>query len=327
METSKTSPALSIFSKILPLGVLGLIFMGALVTSNDAGLAVPDWPNTYGENMFLYPPSKWTGGIFYEHVHRLIASGIGLLTFVLTVWVLKTEKRKWMRWTALVALAAVILQGILGGMTVLYQLPVSISSFHAILAQSFLCLTIFIAYMLGKEFNKRRESGAGDRKIFRKSVFVTVLVFIQLAIGAVMRHSGSGLAVLDFPTMGGEWLPTFSASMLETLNSMRAEANLYPITNFHAAIHVAHRAFAVLIALAVIGLFVIVGKSTYRDSKVNKLTGFVMALMIVQFLLGIIAVLSVRSPVPTSIHVACGALLLALLFYLSLISFPMTQRT
>ena len=326
MELSNPSTALSIFSKTLPIAVLGLIFMGALVTSNDAGLAVPDWPNTYGENMFLYPPSKWTGGIFYEHVHRLIASGIGLLTFILTIWILRTEKRKWLRWTALAALAAVILQGILGGMTVLYQLPVSISSFHAVLAQSFLCLTIFIAYMLSKESSKRKEEGAGDKKIFKKSVFVAALIFIQLIIGAVMRHSGSGLAVLDFPTMGGEWLPTFSATMLETLNTMRAKANLYPISNSHAAIHIAHRIFAVLVSLAVIGLVVVVGKSAYRDSKVNKLTGFILSLVIVQFLLGVVAVLSVRSPIPTSIHVVCGALLLALTFFLSLISYPRAQN-
>ncbi|MEZ4753356.1 MAG: COX15/CtaA family protein [Bdellovibrionota bacterium] len=242
------------------------------------------------------------------------------------MWMLRKEQRKWLRITALAALAAVILQGILGGMTVLYKLPVAISSFHAVLAQSFLCLTIFIAYALSQEFIERKKSNLGNSKIFNASLLATGLVFIQLIIGAVMRHSGSGLAVLDFPTMGGEWLPSFSAEMLEALNTTRANAKLYPITVSHAAIHIAHRAFGVIVLAAVFNLVLVVGKSNYKDSKVNKLTGLILVLVAVQFLLGIITVFSLRSPVPTSVHVVCGALLLALLFSLSLISYDLKKH-
>ncbi|MCB0317846.1 MAG: COX15/CtaA family protein [Bdellovibrionales bacterium] len=320
-----TSKTLSYFSKILSIAVFCLIFMGALVTSNDAGLAVPDWPNTFGHNMFLYPPSKWVGGIFYEHVHRLIASGVGLLTLILTIWILKKEPRKWLRITSLSALGAVILQGILGGLTVRYQLPVAISSFHAVLAQSFLCLTIFIAYALSEEFLKRKANQAGDKKIFRVGVFATILIFIQLIFGAVMRHSGAGLAVPDFPTVAGNWIPDLSTNTIETINSFRNSLNLYPISEWHIIIHLLHRYFAFCVIVGVIYLFISVGKSRYKDSIINKLTGLIFSVVIVQFLLGINVLFTIRSPIPTSLHVLCGALLLAFSFTLCLFAYPHSE--
>src|SRR5215813_2460496 len=122
-----------------------LIFVGGLVTSTESGLSVPDWPTTYGWNMFLFPYSKWVGGIFYEHGHRLVASFVGLLTVMLTVWVLMKERRRWVRWLSVGALGAVIAQGVLGGLTVIFWLPVTISMAHATLAQTFFCLTIALA--------------------------------------------------------------------------------------------------------------------------------------------------------------------------------------
>src|SRR6185295_17208976 len=122
-----------------------LVLAGSLVTSTDSGLSVPDWPTTYGSNMFTFPPSKWVGGIFYEHGHRLIASGVGFLTIILTAWLWLTESRRWVRWLGVVALAAVITQGILGGLTVLFFLPAAISTAHAGLAEIFFCLVVSIA--------------------------------------------------------------------------------------------------------------------------------------------------------------------------------------
>src|SRR4029079_11442025 len=119
-----------------------LIFIGGLVTSTESGLSVPDWPTTYGWNMFAFPVSKWVGGIFYEHSHRLLASFVGFLTIVLTVWTWMKESRKWVRWLAAAALATVIMQGILGGLTVKFLLPTPISTAHACLAQTFFCLII-----------------------------------------------------------------------------------------------------------------------------------------------------------------------------------------
>src|SRR5213593_193706 len=114
-----------------------LIFVGGLVTSNEAGLSVPDWPTTYGWNMFSFPYSKWVGGIFYEHGHRLLASFVGFLTVLLTIWTWAKENRAWVRWLSAAALGAVLLQGILGGLTVIFLLPAWISTLHACLAQTF----------------------------------------------------------------------------------------------------------------------------------------------------------------------------------------------
>src|SRR5215470_146841 len=104
-----------------------LIFVGGLVTSTQSGLSVPDWPTTYGWNMFTFPFSKWVGGIFFEHTHRLLASFVGFLTVVLTAWTWLRESRKWVRRLAAAALVTVILQGILGGLTVKFLLPAPIS--------------------------------------------------------------------------------------------------------------------------------------------------------------------------------------------------------
>src|SRR5258708_32784395 len=88
-----------------------LIFVGGLGTSTESGLSVPDWPTTYGWNMFLFPYSKWVGGIFYEHSHRLVASFVGFLTVVLAVWAWSKESRAWARWLSAAALGTVLLQG------------------------------------------------------------------------------------------------------------------------------------------------------------------------------------------------------------------------
>src|SRR5512134_1338952 len=133
------------FSIVVVGCTVALILAGSLVTSTGSGLAVPDWPTTYGENMFLFPPSKWVGGILYEHGHRLIASGVGFLTIILAVWLWVQEPRRWLKKLGVAALGAVILQGLLGGLTVLFFLPAAISTAHAGLAEVFFCLTVAIA--------------------------------------------------------------------------------------------------------------------------------------------------------------------------------------
>src|SRR3954463_1862952 len=117
-----------------------LLVAGALVTSNDAGLSVPDWPLSYGS---LTPPM--VGGIFYEHGHRVIAATVGLLSIVLAVWLWRVESRAWVRWLGIAAVGAVVAQGILGGLTVLFFLPPAVSSAHAALAQLFFCTILSIA--------------------------------------------------------------------------------------------------------------------------------------------------------------------------------------
>src|ERR1700675_2626694 len=122
-----------------------LILAGSLVTSHGAGLSVPDWPTSYGWNMFTFPPSMWVANILYEHGHRLIASTVGFLTIVLAAWLWLAEPRCWLRWLGVAALGGVIAQGVLGGLTVIFFLPASISTAHAGLAEIFFCTTVSIA--------------------------------------------------------------------------------------------------------------------------------------------------------------------------------------
>src|ERR1700746_860651 len=119
------------FAKFVAGCTVLLVLAGSLVTSTASGLSVPDWPTTYGWNMFAFPPSKWVGGILYEHGHRLIASGVGFLTVVLAAWLWFQEKRRWVRWLGVAALGTVLAQGLLGGLTVLFFLPPAISTAHA----------------------------------------------------------------------------------------------------------------------------------------------------------------------------------------------------
>ena len=136
---------LHLFAALVAAATGILIFAGGLVTSTESGLSVPDWPNTYGYFMFFFPLDKMVGGIRFEHTHRLIASTVGLLILVLAAWLWRAEPRLWVRRLGYIALVAVIIQGILGGITVLWYLPDPISIAHASLAQIVFCLTMTIA--------------------------------------------------------------------------------------------------------------------------------------------------------------------------------------
>src|SRR5713226_9445676 len=133
------------FARFLAGCTVLLVLAGSLVTSTDSGLSVPDWPTSYGWSMFTFPPSKWVGGIFYEHTHRLIACSVGFLTVVLAVWLWRRDQRRWMKRLGVAALGAVLAQGVLGGLTVLLFLPAPVSTAHAGLAEIFFCMTVAIA--------------------------------------------------------------------------------------------------------------------------------------------------------------------------------------
>ena len=150
------------FALATALMTVGLIAVGGLVTSHEAGMAVPDWPTSYGYNMFLFPISKWVGGIFYEHSHRLFASGVGFLTTILAVWLWVKEPRRWVRWLGVAAFFSVVLQGVLGGLRVTL-LKAQIGIFHAILAQMFLVLLCAIALFTSSWWSRLAES---ERRAF-----------------------------------------------------------------------------------------------------------------------------------------------------------------
>jgi cytochrome c oxidase assembly protein subunit 15 len=181
-----------------------LLFIGGLVTSKGAGLAVPDWPTTFGYNMFLYPWSKMVGNIFYEHSHRLVASSVGVLTVLLAVTLWLKERRAWLRWLGLAALGLVIVQGVIGGLRVIL-LEHTLAIIHAAFAQAFFALTVSLAVFTSTEWgaaNLQEALPGDDVRLRRLCVATTVVMYIQSVFGAILRHTGERLdAHLFFAAM------------------------------------------------------------------------------------------------------------------------------
>jgi len=178
---------------ILACATFPLLFIGGLVTSLGAGLAVPDWPTTFGYNMFLYPWSKMIGGIFYEHSHRLVASSVGLITFALAITFWLKEERQWLRWLGLGALCLVIVQGVLGGLRVVL-LQHTLAIIHACFAQAFFALTVSLALFTSAQWREPVNAAIADGgKLRRLATITTALIYLQIVFGALLRHTGERL--------------------------------------------------------------------------------------------------------------------------------------
>ena len=167
-----------------------LLIAGALVTSNDAGLSVPDWPTSFGS---LYKLPRMVGGVKFEHGHRMVAELVGLLTIILALWTWKVDRRGWVRKLGIAALATVIAQGILGGITVLFYLPPAVSTAHATLAQTFFCIVVVLALVTGRGWTEERRQELPESHRVRLTTLATLAaasVYVQLILGAGFRHSG-----------------------------------------------------------------------------------------------------------------------------------------
>ena len=298
-------------SKLLVISTLLLIFAGALVKSHEVGLSVPDWPTSYGYQMFSFPLTDMIGGIFYEHGHRMIATIVGLMTLILAFTIYYTDHRLWLKKTAFFALGLVIIQGLFGGLTVLLFLPTPVSVIHAILAQTFLMVTILISYGLSKERANRMLNESTDYKVLIFPTYlVTSLVYIQLIIGALMRHTQSGLAIPDFPLSGGYIIPTFNQEMLNTIQSMQFESGLPFVTLSQIIIHYFHRIGALAVSISIGWLTWNIIQSRISNERIYRLAGFLITLLIIQITLGAFTIWSVKEPFITSIHVVNGAVIL-----------------
>jgi cytochrome c oxidase assembly protein subunit 15 len=278
---------------------LTLIFIGGLVTSTGSGLAVPDWPLSYG---MLMPPM--VGGVFYEHGHRMAATFVGFLTTILAVWTARRERRAGVRRLAWGALAAVIAQGLLGGLTVKFLLPTPVSVAHACLAQTFFCIVIALAYVTSREHVGAAAADEDRAGVFAAAALATGVVFVQLALGAVMRHMGAGLAIPDFPLAAGRLVPPFETAGV--------------------AVHFAHRVGAVLVLAVVARLLFRARRS--RDPRLVRTAVAAFALVVVQIALGGATILSGRAVVPTTAHVATGAAVLGACWLLTLRAFRLLRR-
>ena len=306
------------FSKFVCLGTLFLIFAGGLVTSTGSGLSVPDWPLSYGQ---FFPPM--VGGVFYEHGHRMVASFVGLLVIILTVWIARVEKRRWVKNLTFCVLGTVVVQGLLGGLTVLFLLPKAISISHAVLAQTFFVLTIIIAYSQSVQYQGRLTQDTAFIPAFaRMTLLIGALVYAQLIFGALMRHTASGLTIPDFPTMGWKIIPRFNEEMLRAINSWRFDQNLDPVNMAQVFIHFLHRAMAAVILFFVILLNCKIARNGLQNKTVYRSVLLFDILLIAQITLGALTVLSKKSPHVTSLHVMVGALTLGVSVLLVLQSYP-----
>jgi cytochrome c oxidase assembly protein subunit 15 len=168
-----------------------LVIAGALVTSNDAGLAVPDWPTTF--HSFGMP--RMVGGVLYEHGHRMIAGFTILLTLAIAVWTWRVERRRWMKNLALAAFATIIVQAILGGITVLHFLPPLVSTAHAIVGQTFFCIAVIIALFTGRRWVHEEPRTALETRrpsLIALTLLSVLALYVQLFLGAMFRHKGMG---------------------------------------------------------------------------------------------------------------------------------------
>ena len=265
--------------------VVFLLVAGAMVTSTGSGLAVPDWPLSFGQLM-----PEMTGGVFYEHGHRMIATGVGVLMIGLALWTWRRDPRAWARKLGWTILGLVILQGLLGGATVLLKLPVITSATHACLAQAIFMLVIFLALAQSRGWNQPTRDTVPSG-LFTWAVATTAAIYIQLILGAVTRHLEAGLVIPDWPlSFGGLVPPAFTPEV---------------------GVHFAHRTWA----WGILVLVVVTSVKALRGARGNRaITGPAILLLVltaIQISLGASIIFTQRQPHVTSTHVVTGALLLA----------------
>jgi cytochrome c oxidase assembly protein subunit 15 len=289
------------YTCLLAAATLLLITAGGMVTSTSSGLSVPDWPTTYGYQMFAFPLNRMVGGIFYEHGHRLIASAVGFLTIGLVVFLWRVEPRRWVRRLGWLALAAVIAQGVLGGLTVLFLLPDPISISHAGLAQIFFCLTVTLALVTSRTWLRPTRPSVDDASLRTRMVWLTALVYVQVLLGATMRHTGAGLAIPTFPLAFGHLLP--------------------PVWTTPIAIHFSHRVGALVVTILALANIATVWSRHRGHPELTRPALLLLLEIATQITLGALVVLTARQPIINTLHVATGALVLVTSLVLTLRTF------
>jgi heme a synthase len=276
------------FAVLTASATMALIFAGALVTSTGSALAVPDWPLAFGK---LIPVLR--GGVRFEYGHRVVAAIVVILTAVLAVWTFRGERRRWVRNAALAALGLIIVQAILGGVTVLLGLPLAVAVAHAATAQAFFCLTVALAIFTSPRFIRAecRREGPTRVPLAALCVITTGVIFLQILVGAMMRHLGAGLAIPDFPTSFGALIP--------------------PMWNVSIAVNFAHRCGAVVVTVFVLWTVIRVLGGHRYEAWLTRPAAVLLALLVVQLFLGAFTMWSARAVLPTTAHVTVGAAVLA----------------
>jgi heme a synthase len=308
---NKSNPWLYRFAVLTACVTFLLIGLGGLVTSHGAGMSVPDWPNTYGYNMFAFPISKWVGGIFYEHTHRLLASAVGLLTTVLAVCLWLADPRKWMHWLGMAAFLGVIAQGILGGLRVILHMD-SLGVFHATIAQLFFILICAIALFTSrfwKELAAQKKDFFIPRSLRTLVLVTTILIFAQLIIAATMRHQHAGLAISDFPFAHGKIWPAMDSDAVARYNGRRVSViEEAPVTAFQIKLQMAHRVVAIVILNLVAACAWQAWRRLGGKDSLTKLAFFWLTLIFMQVALGAATIWTNKAADVATAHVMVGAL-------------------
>lgn len=295
-----------------------------MVTSKGVGLAVPDWPTTFGYNMFFFPVSKWVGGIFFEHTHRLIASVVGFLSIILALWLALAKVERWIKVLGWVSLGTVILQGVLGGLRVTL-LKDQIGIFHACLAQAFLALLVVIALATSPFWRRLALSAAVPPKtIAAIALLATGLIYGQLALGATMRHQHRDLAILDFPLAYGQVIPATGPATLARINQTRDAQALSTVTAGQIWLQMAHRFLALVIALTIASFWLFVRRN--QISFLTLLANLWLGLVLLQIALGAWTIWSNKAADVATAHVAVGAITFATGIVLSAVLLRLRQN-
>jgi len=265
-----------------------LIFVGGLVTSTGSALAVPDWPLAFGK---LIP--AWEGGIRFEFGHRVAAGTVVVLTLVLMAWAWRAEPRLWVRKLVVLAFGLIVVQAALGGITVLFELPLAIAVAHAATAQALLCLMVSIAIFTNPRWSTAPHLDDLPSRIGLPALAAatTAVIYLQILVGAVMRHMSAGLVIPDFPLSFGYLVP--------------------PYWDQYIAINFGHRCGAVVVTAMVLWTVARVLR-THREVRALRRPALgLLLLLVVQICLGAFTIWSDRAVLPTTSHVALGAAVLA----------------
>ncbi len=290
-----------------------LICSGGMVTSKGVGLAVPDWPTTFGYNMFFFPVSKWVGGIFFEHTHRLIASIIGFLTIILAVWLWRAPVARWIKRLGWASLGAVVLQGVLGGLRVTL-LKDQIGIVHACLAQAFFGLLVIIALATSPLWRRlaRPVATFPPRSLALLAMVITGIIYGQLGLGATMRHQHRDLAIMDFPLAYGQIIPATDSATIARVNQAREAQALSEVSAGQIWLQMAHRFVAALIFCGVVGYWWALRATSDNSPRTLRVLSDLWVICVVsQIGLGAWTIWSNKAADIATAHVAVGALTFA----------------
>lgn len=327
------------FAWVTAVATFFLVGLGGMVTSEGVGMSVPDWPNSYGYNMFLLPWSMFSpdqGGVFWEHSHRLKGSVVGLLTMVLAAWLWFADTSPAVKKLGVLAFIGVVVQGVLGGFRVVFDsqvvggttFGVVFGVFHAALGQLFFTLVCLLVFLTSKTWRALRERAGEIRETFsgfRMVVLVTtLLIFGQLLLGATMRHQHAGLAISDFPLAYGKLWPDMSAEAVAGYNQARNTLRAFnDITPFQILLQMAHRLVAYTLCVMVAACWWKARKSFPQGHVLRRLAAGWLGLILVQAALGVFTLWSDKAADVATAHVAVGAFTLMFGAVFSVVAFQL----